>query len=66
MDFGNLFRTFALLWNQQRWWRVPTMIHQWRKALLEGAVGIFERGGRTAATEIDEDTVRPLPAKIGD
>jgi transposase-like protein len=22
----------------------PTMIHQWKKALLEGAAGIFERG----------------------
>lgn len=25
----------------------PTMIHQWKKALLEGASDIFERGGRT-------------------
>ncbi|MCI4684993.1 hypothetical protein K2U94_19875 [Rhodoblastus acidophilus] len=24
----------------------PTMIHQWKKALLEGAQDIFERGGR--------------------
>jgi transposase len=23
----------------------PTMIHQWKKALLDGAAGIFERGG---------------------
>jgi transposase-like protein len=22
----------------------PTMIHQWKKALLEGASGVFERG----------------------
>jgi transposase-like protein len=28
----------------------PTMIHQWKKALLEGAAGIFERGGKAAAT----------------
>ena len=43
----------------------PTMIHQWKKALLEGAAGIFERGGQAAATaEIAEDTVRDLHAKI--
>ena len=41
------------------------MIHQWKKALLEGAAGIFERGGKAAATaEIAEDTVRDLHAKI--
>jgi transposase-like protein len=45
----------------------PTMIHQWKKALLEGAAGIFERGGKAAATaEIAEDTVRDLHAKIGE
>ena len=57
----------------------PTMIHQWSEpwsaigprtmasALLEGAAGIFERGGRAAATaEIAEDTVRDLHAKIGE
>jgi hypothetical protein len=43
------------------------MIHQWKKALLEGAAGIFERGGKAAATaEIAEDTVRDLHAKIGE
>ncbi|TGD60219.1 IS3 family transposase, partial [Tabrizicola sp. WMC-M-20] len=45
----------------------PTMIHQWKKALLEGAAGIFERGGQAAATaEIAEETVRDLHAKIGE
>ena len=45
----------------------PTMIHQWKKALLEGAAGIFERGGQAAATaEIVEETVRDLHAKIGE
>ncbi|MFG6543545.1 IS3 family transposase [Sulfitobacter sp. M22298] len=43
----------------------PTMIHQWKKALLEGAADIFERGGKRAP-EIDEDTVRSLHAKIGE
>jgi transposase len=43
------------------------MIHQWKKSLLEGAAGIFERGGQAAATaEIAVDTVRDLHAKIGD
>ena len=44
----------------------PTMIHQWKKALLEGAAGIFERGGKVAVSEIDEDAVRDLHAKIGE
>lgn len=42
-----------------------TMIHQWKKALLDGAADIFERGGKRAP-EIDEDTVRSLHAKIGE
>jgi len=45
----------------------PTMIHRWKKSLLEGAAGIFERGGKSAAVaEIAEDTVRDLHAKIGE
>ena len=44
----------------------PTMIHQWKKALLEGAAGIFERGGKAVAAAIDEDAVRDLHAKIGE
>jgi len=31
----------------------PTMIHQWKRALLEGAQDIFERGARKPV-EIDE------------
>jgi len=43
------------------------MIHQWKKALLEGAAGIFERGGQATATaEIAEGAVRDLHAKIGE
>ena len=43
------------------------MIHQWKKSLLEGAAGIFERGSKAAATaEIAEDMVRDLHAKIGE
>jgi hypothetical protein len=26
------------------------MIHQWKTALLDGAAGIFERGGKATAT----------------
>ena len=45
----------------------PTIIHQWKKALLEGATGIFERGGKAVATaEVAEDTVREQHAKIGE
>ena len=45
----------------------PTMIHQWKKALLEGASEIFERGGEAAvAAEVAEETVRDLHAKIGE
>lgn len=43
----------------------PTMIHQWKRALLEGASGVFERGGRKRP-EIDEEQVKELHAKIGD
>ncbi len=43
----------------------PTLIHQWKKALLDGAADIFERGGRKPA-EVNEDTVRDLHAKIGE
>ena len=42
-----------------------TMIHQLKKALLDGAADIFERGGKTAPV-VDEDTVRSLHAKIGE
>ena len=43
----------------------PTMIRQWKKALLDGAADIFERGTKKTA-EVDEDTVRCLHAKIGE
>jgi transposase len=43
----------------------PTMIQQWKKALLEGAADIFKRCGKRAP-EIDEETVRSLDAKIGE
>jgi len=35
----------------------PTMIHQWKRALLEGASGVFEHGGRKAP-EVDEEQVK--------
>ncbi|WP_237062293.1 IS3 family transposase [Loktanella sp. M215] len=43
----------------------PTMINQWKRALLDGASGVFERGGRKTPV-IDEDQVRDLHAKIGE
>ena len=45
----------------------PTMIHQWKRSLFEGAAGIFECGGKaTVAAEVDEETVHDLHAKIGE
>ena len=43
----------------------PTMIHQWKKALLEGALGVFERGTPSRSNEADAETVKTLHAKIG-
>lgn len=43
----------------------PTMNHQWKWALLEGASGVFERGGRKAS-KVDEEQVKDLHAKIGE
>ena len=43
----------------------PTLIHQWKKAPLDGASGVFERGSRKKA-EIDEEQVKELHAKIGE
>jgi transposase-like protein len=43
----------------------PTMIHSWKKALLKGASGVFERGG-PKKTEIAEGQVKELHAKIGE
>ncbi len=44
----------------------PTMIHQWKKALLEGASDIFDRGGKRSAPEFDEASIKELHAKIGE
>ena len=43
----------------------PTMIHQWKRALLEGASGVFERRSSKKGA-IDEDQVKELHAKIGE
>jgi transposase-like protein len=43
----------------------PTMIHTWKRALLEGASGVFERGGKKVH-DIDEERVKELHAKIGE
>lgn len=43
------------------------MIHQWKRSLLKGAEGTFERGGKAVlAAEVAEETVRDLHAKIGE
>ncbi len=43
----------------------PTMIHNWKRALLEGASGVFERGSKKAP-EVDEEQMKELHAKIGE
>ena len=44
----------------------PTMIHQWKKALLDGASDIFDRCVKKAKTAaVDEAQVKELHAKIG-
>lgn len=41
------------------------MIHQWKRALLKGASGVFERGA-CKKPEIDEEQVKELHAKVGE
>lgn len=43
----------------------PTMIHQWKKALLDGASHIFARGRVQGEPEVDAARVKELHAKIG-
>jgi transposase len=43
----------------------PTMIHQWKKALVEGATEVFQRG-RTPAEPADAGRIKELHAKIGE
>lgn len=42
-----------------------TLILRRKRSLLEGASGVFERGGRKSM-EIDEEQVKELHAKIGE
>lgn len=44
----------------------PTMVHQWKKALLEGATDIFQRGRSHTEPEADAAQVKELHAKIGE
>jgi transposase len=44
----------------------PTMIHQWKKALLDGASDIFQRGRAPAEPEADPGRIKDLHAKIGE
>jgi len=44
----------------------PTMIHQWKKALFDGAFGVFEWGGTPKAPPPDQETLKTLHAKIGE
>ncbi len=44
----------------------PTLIHQWKKALLENAPDIFERGSSKKETTVDPGKIKNLHAKIGE
>jgi len=44
----------------------PTMIHQWKKALLDGASHIFARGRVQGEPEVDTARVKELHPKIGE
>ena len=44
----------------------PTLIHQWKKALLEGVSDVFERGAASKTPEVGAETVRELHAKIAE
>ena len=44
----------------------PTMIHQWKKALLDGASDIFQRGRATRTRRRMPAQVKELHAKIGE
>ena len=43
----------------------PTMIYQWKRSLLDGASGAFERGGKRTP-EIDVEQIKELHTKIGE
>ncbi len=44
---------------------LPTMFHQWKRALLEGASSVFKREGRKNL-EINEEQVKEFHTKIGE
>ncbi|MEM9224497.1 MAG: hypothetical protein AAGB11_19150 [Pseudomonadota bacterium] len=44
----------------------PTMIHQWKRQLLEGASDVFERGRKGSMPAVDEEKLREFHAKIGE
>jgi transposase-like protein len=43
----------------------PTLINGWKRALLDGASGVFERGTPKSA-EVDKTQIKELHAKIGE
>jgi transposase len=44
----------------------PTMINQWKKALLENVSDIFERGSNKKEPAVDPGKIKNLHAKIGE
>ena len=43
----------------------PTMLHQSKRALLEGVSGVFERGDRKTPA-VDDEQVKDFHSEIGD
>ena len=43
-----------------------TMIHQWKRQLLQGTSDVFERGRKASPPEMDGEKVRERHAKIGE
>ncbi|MEM9223907.1 MAG: hypothetical protein AAGB11_16120 [Pseudomonadota bacterium] len=44
----------------------PTMIHQWKRRLLEGASDVFERDRKENTPAVDGEKLREFHAKIGE
>ena len=42
----------------------PTLIHQWKRALLEGASGVFEQGGKKAPEQHHQEKEGHLDLEI--
>lgn len=42
------------------------MVHQWKKALFDGATGVLGCGGAPQEAALDKETLKGLHSKIGE